>query len=102
MGRGITVDGNGVRRVREDGSVEQLNWPDLVEVAVVTTADGPFVEDVSFVLTGRDGSGCVIPHSAPEGPALIERLQELPGFDNEALVRAMSSTEDKKFVCWRL
>jgi hypothetical protein len=56
---------------------------------------------VFFVLAGRGGSGCIIPQSAPESTPLLERLQRLPGFDNEAFIRAMSSTEDATFVCWR-
>ena len=68
---------------------------------MLTTADGPFAEDMFFVLAGRDGSGCVVPQSASESGQLLERLQRLPGFDNEAFIRAMGSSEDARFVCWR-
>jgi hypothetical protein len=97
----IRVDETGVRRELPGGKVEQVAWDDLQEVVVLTTSDGPFAEDVFFVLAGRDGTGCVVPQGAPESTQLLERLQRLPGFDNESLIRAMTSTEDNKFVCWR-
>jgi hypothetical protein len=97
----IHIDDRGVRRDLPSGKVEQVTWDDLREVAVVTTADGPFAEDVFFVLVGRDDSGCIIPQSAPESTPLLERLQRLHGFDNEAFIRAMGSTENATFVCWR-
>jgi hypothetical protein len=97
----IFIDERGVRRVLADGKVEQVLWDDLVEVGILTTSDGPFAEDVFFVLLGRDGQGCVIPHSVPEASALMERVGRLLGFDYEPAVRAISSAENAKFVCWR-
>jgi hypothetical protein len=97
----IHIDDHGVRRELPGGKVEQVAWDDLLEVAVLTTSDGPFADDVFFVLAGRDGMGCVVPQGAPESRQLLERLQRLPGFDNEAFIRAMSSTDDATFVCWR-
>jgi hypothetical protein len=70
-------------------------------VVVLTTSDGPFAEDVFFMLAGQNGTGCIVPQGAPESTQLLERLQRLPGFDNGALIRAMSSTEDATFRCWR-
>ncbi len=100
-GQRIHIDDRGVRRELPDGKVEQVAWDDVQEVAVLTTGDGPFAEDVFFVLAGRGGTGCIVPQGAPESTQLLERLQRLPGFDNEAVIRAMSSTEDAIFVCWR-
>jgi hypothetical protein len=97
----IHIDDRGIRRELADGKVEQVTWDDLEEVSVLTTSEGPLAEDVFFVLAGRGGTGCVVPQGAPESTALLERLQRLPGFDNEALVRAMGNTEEARFVCWR-
>jgi len=97
----VHIDDHGVRRDLAGGKVEQVTWDDLQEVSILTTGDGPFAEDVFFVLAGQEGRGCVVPQSAPEGGRLLERLQRLPGFDNEAVIRAMASVEDARFVCWR-
>src|SRR5262245_54625033 len=97
----IDIDDHGVCRRLADGTGEQGAWDDLVEVSVLTTSDGPFSEDVFFLLEASDGRGCVIPHGAPESSVLLERLQRLPGFDNKAFIQAMSSAEDARFICWR-
>jgi hypothetical protein len=97
----VRIDDHGVRRELPGGTVEQVAWDDLLEAVVLTTGDGPFAEDVFFVLAGEGGTGCVVPQGAPESTQLLERLQRLPGFDNAALIRAMSSAQDATFVCWR-
>lgn len=85
---------------RPDGKVERVGWADLQRVEVVTTSDGPFAPDVFWVLHGTDG-GCVVPQGATGDGHLLERLQALPGFDNEALIAAMSSTSRATFLCWQ-
>jgi hypothetical protein len=97
----VRIDDQGVRRELPDGKVEYVAWDNLREVVVLTTGDGPFAEDVFFVLAGQDGTGCVVPHSAADSSQLLDWLQRLPGFDNAAFIRAMSSTADATFVCWR-
>jgi hypothetical protein len=81
--------------------VEEVAWSDLQEVSVITTDKGPFSEDVFFVLVGSEGRGCVVPQSATESAVLLERLQQLPGFDNRAFMAAMACTQNEMFVSWR-
>ena len=83
-----------------DGSVERVAWDDLQAVIVHTTAAGPALPDVFWILAGTS-TGCVIPHGATGDAELLKRLQQLPGFDNEAFIRSMSSTDDQKFLCWQ-
>jgi len=96
---GVTYTDDAVSVVRSDGIAETIRWDDLDEVGVLTTDEGPFREDVFFLLTGADGkSGCVVPQSSDGCDQLLERLQQLPGFDHEAVIKAMSSTSKRK-VC---
>ena len=97
----VTIDELGVRRERSDGKVEQVAWKDLEEVQIVTTDEGPFVDDVFFLLIGADGTGCVVPQEDPHSGALLNRLQELPGFDNGKVIEAMGCVENARFVCWK-
>ena len=91
-----------VRCDHPDGRVERVAWDDLQAVIVHTTANGPILPDVFWILVGTSThSGCVIPQGATGDTALLERLQKLPGFDNEAFIGSMSSTDDQKFLCWR-
>lgn len=85
---------------RPDGKVERVDWADLQKIEVVTTSDGPFAPDVFWVLHGTDG-GCVVPQGATGDGRLLERLQALPSFDNDAVIEAMCSTSDRRFLCWQ-
>ncbi len=97
----VLVDDLGVTRRLSNGEEERVRWDALLEVAVVTTSEGPFQEDAFFVLTARDGTGCAISQSAAHEVDLLARLQKLPGFDNEQLIASMSSVGHARFVVWR-
>ena len=99
MGAAVTFDDRGVTLRHPDGRAEFVGWPDLRAVAVETTDAGPFAEDVFFVLRGGAGV-CRVPQGAAGGGELLARLQELPGFDNEPVIRAMSSAGHASFACW--
>jgi hypothetical protein len=96
----VVVDQVGVRRRLPDGRQEAVGWDDLVEVAIRTTPEGPWQEDVFFLLTGRDGGGVAVPQGEAVERELLGWLQALPGFDNQQVVEAMGCAEDALFVCW--
>lgn len=98
---GITVDDDGVRRLLADGTEESVTWSDLAEVAIRTTPEGPWKEDVFFLLVRTGGGGCAVPAGDPSADDLMTRLQSMPGFDNDAFVEAMTTIEDGLFVVWQ-
>jgi hypothetical protein len=87
------------RAAQQPGSQVGVRWEALAEVALMTTSRAPFEEDVFFVLTYDDGSNSAIPLG--EAEELLQRLQELPGFDNETFIRAMGVSEEDLSVLWR-
>jgi hypothetical protein len=97
----IFIDDLVVRRELGDGRIEEVAWEDLIEVQIVTTDEGPFVDDVFFLLIGRDRTGCAVPQGASGSEPLLERLQALPDFDNGQVIEAMTCTENRRFVCWK-
>jgi len=42
----------------------------------------------------------VFPQGAKGDKEILQRLQDLPGFNNEAVIEAMGSTEKRIFLCW--
>jgi hypothetical protein len=98
--RTVSVDDTGVRRRLADGSEEAVTWSDLSSVMVRVIPDGPWNEDVFFMLVGADGKGTAVPSGDPAADALIERLQSLPGFDNEKFIEAMTTDADQAYVVW--
>lgn len=97
----ILIDDRGVRRDLGNGKSEDVAWSNLVEVQIVTTDEGPWLDDVFFLLVGGDGTGCCVPQGAPGSETLLERLQALPNFDNQKVIEAMGSVESARFVCWK-
>jgi hypothetical protein len=43
--------------------------------------------------------GCRSRQGATGDDQLLERLQALPGFDNNAVIAAMSSASNRRFLC---
>ena len=77
-----------------------MRWADLREVWIRTTNLGPFGDDMFIVLVGAGGE-CVIPSESQGVEGLVERLTELPGFDEEAYTEAIRSTDNARFCVWR-
>ena len=96
----VTVSDEQVSCTRPNGKVETIAWDELRFVLIETTDEGPFATDVFWVLAGND-SGCVVPMGAAGEDELISKLQALPNFDNQAFLEAMSSTTNRRFVCWK-
>ncbi len=84
---------------RPDDSSERVDWADLQKIELRTTGDGPFTPDVFWILHDTQGS-CSIPQGASGEKQLADLLLALPGFDHEAFIQAMSSTEEALFTCW--
>jgi hypothetical protein len=96
----VTFNDDLITRTLSDGKTETVRWDDLQEVGILTTDEGPMVEDVYWMLVGTNG-GCAIPSGAYGMDKLLARLQQLPGFDNGAVIEAMGSTTNNRFLCWK-
>ena len=95
-----SFDDSAVSCRRPDGFTETVRWDELRSVEILTTDAGPFVEDV-FLVLHADNHGCVIPQAAEGFAALMKRLQQLPGFNNSAVISAMTCTDNASFPCWQ-
>jgi hypothetical protein len=85
-----------------DNSRVTTRWSDVVEVAIVTTSDGPFAEDVFYVLSVSENEGCVVTHESAERLNLLPELHaRFPGLDDKKVIEAMGCTSDNKFILWR-
>jgi len=86
--------GNGERR--------SISWNDLVKVGITTTDEGPTVDDVFWGLHSPEQVEVVYPSEATGAQDLLGAMQSrLEGFDNEAVIRAMGSTANERFVVWQ-
>lgn len=88
--------------VRDDkGRVALINWEDVMAVKVIVTRTGPDPE-VSWLLAHRDGRGALgVPMGANGEPAFVKAMQaRYSGFDNMAVVEALSSPVPGEFQIW--
>lgn len=84
------------------GGEAMLGWADIGGVTLVTTDLGPQHGELTWMLSDRDGRRCLtVPMDAEGEHALLVALQSrLAGFDNMAVVEAMSSTRAAEFQIW--
>ena len=83
--------------VSGDG-VEYL-WSEVNHVSILTTSDGPFCEDVFFVIKTDKGTICIDQSQATD-IKLFEQFARLKGFSYEQTILAMGCTDDAVFPCW--
>jgi hypothetical protein len=77
--------------------MERLDPADLVEIRIETNDQGPWVEDAEWVFVQRDGTETRFGNGQIE----LATVQALPGFDNSAVIRAMTCTDNETFVVWQ-
>ncbi len=96
----VTLDATGVRRFARGRLVEGVDWARLAAVALHTTSDGPFADDLFWVLVADDGTGCVVPSELASSVDLLGALGRLPRFDYEAVIAASGCVEERTFAVW--
>jgi hypothetical protein len=94
------MDESGVRREEDGKLVEGVAWERLTKVAIMTNDQGPWGEDFFWVLLETDKKGCLVPQSWPRSQELLLRLQKLPRFNHEAVIKASGNTSGGYFECW--
>lgn len=96
----VSFDDHAVRFLSSDGTEGSVRWENLQAVYIDTTDTGPYAEDVFFVLGAKDFD-LAVPQGSAGMESLLERLGRLPGFDHEAVCRAMCCADNNRFVCWK-
>lgn len=96
-----SVDDTGFTEISpEDGAIAKTHtWSDVQHVGVLTTSDGPFFDDVFFVIHTKTGDLCITSEDAQK-INLLQHFERLPGFQWDKVVEAMACTSDAKFPCW--
>lgn len=94
------LDGNTLTVKRPFRKCVFVKIDDLDEIGVETTDQGPFVEDVFWILKkGKMRIRIGDPH--PVFKMLMDTLGSLEGFDWQPFVEAQSCTDNRYFMCWR-
>lgn len=79
-----------------------VSLDELESIEIRTTADGPWAEDLFWLLHPPPGEETlIIPNGARGADQLLPAFAGLPGFDHQQVLRAMGSTDAASFVLWR-
>ncbi len=92
-----SIDESGIREI---ALVDKKHlWSDVLHVGIVTTEDGPFFDDVFFIIETNQGNIC-IPQAQAMKLDLLKNFERLPGFKWEQVIDAMTCATDASFACW--
>lgn len=94
----LAIDDAGIRR-KVGEELSEVSWDELVRIQIVTTDQGPFVDDVFWLFFAGDGRVCMVPSSEISG-GIFARLERFEDVDYEAAIRAMGSTDNASFLVW--
>ncbi len=83
-----------------DGTIERVLWKDLQKVTIVTTDQGPWLEDVFFIFESKD-AGVVVAQEWEQKLGLLDLMKKkLDGIDYEQMIAAMGCTDNARFPIW--
>lgn len=83
------------------GETQSITWQDVDCVAIETNDSGPWGADVWWLLEGQDRR-VAYPQGATGDSEMLGQLpNHFPGFDHAAVIQAMGSTSNARFVCWQ-
>lgn len=80
--------------------LDSLEKMKVVKIAIVTTDRGPVEDDVFWRFQCEDGSLISMSQSDPKSDELLDICQKLERFDNEGLIRSMTSADNAVFHLW--
>ena len=93
------VDESGLSELSQNGDGRKYPWTAVKHIGILTTSDGPWCEDVFFIIKTDLGDICIT-HAEAQKTRLLEQFKVLPGFNYGQVVSAMASTSEASFACW--
>jgi len=94
-----SVDHSGIHQINCEDECENYSWNDVKHIGIFTTEDGPWGEDVFFVINTDLGDVCIT-HADAQKMELLKYFERFPGFNWGQVVEAMSCCSEARFPCW--
>ncbi len=96
----VLCNDTGLEVIHPNGDIESAKWDEIIKVSVITTSQGPIMDDVFLVIFKRE-KGCLVPSEAIGYNDVFEKVSKFDGFNFTKYIEAMSSSSDNEFVCWQ-
>ena len=94
----VEIRNNAIVCTSPQGDVDIMPIASITSVKIETNDEGPLGTDVWWII-GSAVDALVFPSGATGEQQILQVLQQLPGFNNSAVVDAMICVEPKTFVC---
>jgi hypothetical protein len=96
----IGFDDEKIWRTMPSAERSEIKWREVKGIFIETNDSGPFGSDVWWFVAG-DEYTIQFPMGATGEKEMMSRFQQLPNFDNEALIDAMCSVHNNTFLLWK-
>jgi|LakMenE18May11ns_1017448.scaffolds.fasta_scaffold9628537_2 hypothetical protein len=93
------LDNEGFTQISGEDNGKKFLWSDVQHVGLVTTSDGPFFDDVFYIIQTENKNICLTQDQATK-LSVLDYFNKLPGFRWESVIEAMGSTTEAVFHCW--
>lgn len=98
----VAIDDGAIHVTDDKGGRSSVAIRNLSGVAIETNDSGPWGADLWWLLFDADDRmACAVPEGATGAQALIDVVMALPGFNHQAMTKAMRSTANASFALWR-
>lgn len=100
----VAVNNGIIERWHGSRLLEKVALDQLLAIHIATSDVGPWLDDICWVLIAQDDKGALLSNSAPGFNDVLDALQTLPGFGdeaNQAIIDAMSCTDNQQFEVWK-
>ncbi|MHA1758003.1 MAG: hypothetical protein ACTSVV_14620 [Promethearchaeota archaeon] len=86
---------------KNDVEENVITLDDIIKISVVTTSDGPWLEDVFWFIETKTFKYIIPIEDMVQGVhKLLPMFQKLPDFNNGMFIKAMQSVDLNEFLCW--
>ena len=94
-----STDSDNNKKNPKQEKVNYILWDSIIRIAIETTDKGPQLDDIILHIASNNKI-ISFPSETTGTDQLLERFQQIKGFNNKTFIEAMTSTENKIFILW--
>ncbi len=96
----VTVTDSSIDTIDPKKVSDSILISEMEDVLIATNDSGPTGIDLWWILRGN-GKVVIVPGGATGEKEMLNKLQQLPGFNNTEVIKAMGSTDNAEFILWK-
>ncbi|MHA1999402.1 MAG: hypothetical protein ACTSU9_14885 [Promethearchaeota archaeon] len=77
----------------------EIRYVDIIRISIKTTDDGPFLPDCFWYIETKKHT-IILENEDPSMSLILPKFQALDGFDNEGVIKAMTSVDYNEFIVY--